>query len=85
MIGDVNDSLFEQSFMKLSQYYPNTGFIIKCFECKDTHPSNFMPKSFIPFLELIRHPKTKLFVTHGGIKNIMEGLHAGVPCLCFPD
>jgi MGT family glycosyltransferase len=48
-----------------------------------TIPSNFIVKPFVPQLELLQ--SAALFITHGGMNSVNEGLWAGVPLLMIPQ
>jgi MGT family glycosyltransferase len=45
-------------------------------------PSNFIVRTFVPQLEILQH--TDVFITHGGINRIHEGLYYGVPLILIP-
>ncbi|VVC33306.1 UDP-glucuronosyl/UDP-glucosyltransferase [Cinara cedri] len=40
---------------------------------------NFYVDSWLPQVEILKHPNCKLFITHGGIHSLMETIDAGVP------
>lgn len=46
-------------------------------------PANFIVRRRVPQLTLL--PEADLFVTHGGINSVQEGLHFGVPLLVVPQ
>jgi MGT family glycosyltransferase len=46
-------------------------------------PPNVRVRPFVPQLEVLR--RTRLFVTHGGMNSVNEGLALGVPLLLFPQ
>jgi len=46
-------------------------------------PANFIVQSYVPQLELL--PKVDLFITHGGINSVQEGLYFGVPLVVVPQ
>ena len=48
-----------------------------------TIPGNFIVKAFVPQLQLLQ--RTTLFITHGGMNSVNEGLYAGVPLLVIPQ
>src|SRR5437764_5992341 len=48
-----------------------------------TIPGNFIVKAFVPQLQLLQ--RTTLFITHGGMNSVNEGLCAGVPLLVIPQ
>lgn len=46
-------------------------------------PDNFIIKSYVPQLEILK--RAKVFITHGGINSINEGLNYHVPLLIIPQ
>ena len=48
----------------------------------DAIPSNFIVRTFVPQLEILQH--ADVFITHGGINSIHEGLYYGVPLILVP-
>lgn len=52
-------------------------------EKPDTAPANFIMQPHVPQLELL--PKVDLFITHGDINSIQEGLYFGVPLIVVPQ
>jgi MGT family glycosyltransferase len=46
-------------------------------------PDNFIIRSIVPQLELL--PKVDLFITHGGMNSVNEGLNYGVPLVVVPQ
>jgi MGT family glycosyltransferase len=46
-------------------------------------PANFIVKPTVPQLEILR--RASLFITHGGMNSVSEGLVAGVPLLLVPQ
>lgn len=45
-------------------------------------PANFVVRSFVPQLEVLQH--TDVFITHGGMNSVHEGLYYGVPLIVIP-
>ena len=45
-------------------------------------PSNFIVRTFVPQLEILQH--ADVFITHGGINSVHEGLYYGVPLILIP-
>ncbi len=46
-------------------------------------PENFFIKDYIPQIEVLKH--MKLFITHGGMNSVHEGLFYGVPLIVIPQ
>lgn len=46
--------------------------------------NNTMLVKWIPQNDLLGHPKTKVFITHGGTNGIYEAIYHGVPILGIP-
>ncbi|RAV00235.1 macrolide family glycosyltransferase [Paenibacillus sp. YN15] len=46
-------------------------------------PGNFMVRQSVAQTEILRH--TKLFITHGGMNSVHEGLYNGVPMIVIPQ
>ncbi|XP_046745935.1 UDP-glucosyltransferase 2-like [Diprion similis] len=47
-------------------------------------PSNIKMVPWVPQFAVLRHPKVKAFVTHGGLMGTLEAIHAGVPMIGIP-
>mmetsp|Transcript_22966 Transcript_22966/g.17406 ORF Transcript_22966/g.17406 Transcript_22966/m.17406 type:complete len:102 (+) Transcript_22966:1008-1313(+) len=45
---------------------------------------NLFLKPFIPQKELMNHPKTKAFISHGGSNSLFESLYYGLPVFGMP-
>ncbi len=46
-------------------------------------PKNFIVKNYVPQTEILPH--TQLFITHGGMNSVHEGLYCGVPLIVIPQ
>ncbi len=46
-------------------------------------PSNFVVKNFVPQLEILQ--RSDVFITHGGMNSVHEGLYYGVPEIVIPQ
>nr|WHM27959.1 UDP-glycosyltransferase family 466 member D1 [Frankliniella occidentalis] len=49
-----------------------------------TLPDNVRVSKWLPQMDVLTHPKTMLFITHGGLMGTLEALHCGVPMLGIP-
>lgn len=45
-------------------------------------PANFIVRPFVPQLEVLQH--TNVFITHGGMNSVHEGMYYGVPLVVIP-
>lgn len=46
-------------------------------------PNNFIVKSYVPQTDVLQY--AKLFITHGGMNSVHEGLYYGVPLIVIPQ
>lgn len=46
-------------------------------------PSNFIVKNYVPQLEILKH--ADIFITHGGMNSINEGLYYELPLVLIPQ
>lgn len=46
-------------------------------------PDNFIISSYVPQLEVLRH--ADVFITHGGMNSVNEGIHFNVPLVVLPQ
>jgi MGT family glycosyltransferase len=46
-------------------------------------PANFIVRNSVPQLEVLQH--VDLFITHGGMNSVQEGLYFGVPLVVIPQ
>ncbi|WP_017812259.1 macrolide family glycosyltransferase [Paenibacillus shenyangensis] len=46
-------------------------------------PANFIISSYVPQLDVLRH--TDVFITHGGMNSVNEGIHFEVPLVVLPQ
>ena len=50
----------------------------------DSLPSNMHIMQWLPQNDILRHPMTKLFITHVGLNGLLEAIYHGVPMLMMP-
>ncbi|KAK3915620.1 UDP-glucosyltransferase 2 [Frankliniella fusca] len=75
---DKRDALLG-AFSKLPQR------VLWKFETPDIElPPNVRIGKWLPQLAILTHPKTILFMTHGGLMGTLEALHSSVPMLGIP-
>ena len=49
-----------------------------------TVPANVLVVPFVPQKAVLNHPKTRLFITHCGVKSVIEAVYYGVPMVASP-
>ncbi len=83
LLGDLGPELSEiiaSSFARLPQkvVWRHTG------KKPNTLGNNTMLVKWLPQNDILGHPKTKLFITHGGTNGIYQAIYHGVPVLGIP-
>jgi MGT family glycosyltransferase len=81
-----NIEFYRTVFKAFSDYAAQ--FILSIGRLTDIHdlgliPDNFIVQSSVPQLELLQ--KVDLFITHGGMNSVNEGLNFGVPLVLVPQ
>lgn len=56
--------------------------MLRCGLALDT--GNILVRPWLPQQDLLGHPAVKVFLTHGGIHSIYEGLWHGKPMVVMP-
>uniref|UniRef100_A0A914WLI8 UDP-glucuronosyltransferase n=1 Tax=Plectus sambesii TaxID=2011161 RepID=A0A914WLI8_9BILA len=46
--------------------------------------SNVYPMKWVPQVDLLNHPKVKVFITHGGMNSLTEAITSGTPTIAIP-
>lgn len=46
-------------------------------------PQNFLVANYVPQLEILQH--ASVFITHGGMNSVQEGIYYGVPMVAIPQ
>ncbi|XP_028396861.1 UDP-glucuronosyltransferase 2B33-like isoform X2 [Dendronephthya gigantea] len=84
--GSVLSSMPAQVKDKLLQAFGQTKykFITQSSLQQKNQSDKFMSRKWLPQFDLLRHKKTKLFITHCGANGLQEALTAGVPIIGFP-
>uniref|UniRef100_A0A7E4V197 glucuronosyltransferase n=1 Tax=Panagrellus redivivus TaxID=6233 RepID=A0A7E4V197_PANRE len=77
---DTWKQAFRTAFLK----YSNVQFFIR-FEGKDYDGiPNVHTSKWLPQVDLLQHPKTIAFISHGGYNSLQESLVNGVPLVAIP-
>ena len=85
-IHSANSTLYRQMFHWFVDY--PAKFLLSIGQHTDISnlgpiPENFMVRNHVPQLDVL--PKVDLFITHGGMNSIHEGLYYGVPLVFVPQ
>lgn len=63
---------------------PDYRFILQYNGVPRKLPENVRAMAWLPQSALLKHAKTKVFVSHMGLKSFTESMCSGVPLVCFP-
>ncbi|CAH0547842.1 unnamed protein product [Brassicogethes aeneus] len=79
-------ALGEETINKLLLTFKNIPYdILWKFEANITSlPKNVMLLNWAPQQDILRHPKTKLFITQGGLQSLQESIFFEIPMMVFP-
>ena len=75
---------FLQTFLKIFREMPSYRVVWKLKSVPEDMgevPANVKIVEWLPQQDLLGHPKTKLFISHGGIQGAFETIYHGVPIL----
>ncbi|XP_065221896.1 UDP-glycosyltransferase UGT4-like [Planococcus citri] len=85
LIDPITMTAFGQKLFSILKKFPEHRVIWKWNpKLVKNRPDNFLIREWLPQADILRHPKTKLFISHGGHHSVIESVHGGVPILCFP-
>ncbi|KAK6045819.1 hypothetical protein COOONC_16675 [Cooperia oncophora] len=75
-------AIFLKTFKKLSNYQ----FLMRYDkdDLNDNLPENVHLFKWLPQSDILQHPKTKAFITHGGYNSVQEAIRGGVPLISIP-
>jgi MGT family glycosyltransferase len=85
-IHSDNLDFYRQCFEAFADY--PAQFVLSAGKTTDLRqlepiPANFIVRNSVPQLELLQH--VDLFITHGGLNSVQEGLYYGVPLVVIPQ
>ncbi|KAK6013519.1 UDP-glucoronosyl and UDP-glucosyl transferase [Ostertagia ostertagi] len=74
---------WKKAFLESFAQFPNLSFVLRYegTDLKDRLPPNVHLFKWIPQADLLRHPKTIAFISHGGYNSLQEVIAAGVPLI----
>uniref|UniRef100_A0A7E4USJ6 UDP-glucuronosyltransferase n=1 Tax=Panagrellus redivivus TaxID=6233 RepID=A0A7E4USJ6_PANRE len=78
---------FKSAFIQMFEAFPKVDFIWKYENTSDavvTNLPNVHLETWVPQKEILAHPKTLAFLSHGGMNSVLEAAYAGVPLLGIP-
>jgi MGT family glycosyltransferase len=84
-VHNTNVDFYHTAFTAFADH--PAQFILSAGQATDIHslgpiPENFIIRPAVPQLELLQ--KVDLFITHGGMNSVNEGLYYGVPLVVLP-
>jgi MGT family glycosyltransferase len=85
-INNQNLDFYRQCFAALGNY--GAQVVLSAgkktdLKALDPIPTNFLVRNFVPQLEVLE--RADLFITHGGMNSVHEGLWYGVPMVIIPQ
>ncbi|CAD5210530.1 unnamed protein product [Bursaphelenchus okinawaensis] len=79
---------YKVAIIKAFAKFQNVEFIWKYEDDVKTIPTEIPPNvhifSWLPQRDILLHPKTLIFITHGGMNSITEATYSGIPMICIP-
>ena len=77
---------FNKLLLGMIKHCKNINFIwkIQAEQLSEPIPNNVLTSEWLPQMELLAHPKTRAFVTHGGKNSIFESIYYAVPMIVLP-
>ncbi|EYC41893.1 hypothetical protein Y032_0552g3346 [Ancylostoma ceylanicum] len=77
---------WKTAFLNAFAQYPEHEFVIKYAndDLKHRLPPNVHTYRWLPQADLLLHPSTKAFISHGGYNSIQESINFGVPLITIP-
>lgn len=85
-LNNWNTDFYRSCFTAFAEY--PALFVLSIGEHTDPRtlgviPANFIVRGFVPQLEVLQ--RTEVFITHGGMNSVHEGLYYGVPLIIAPQ
>ncbi|WKY08140.1 hypothetical protein Q1695_007551 [Nippostrongylus brasiliensis] len=73
-------------FLETFKRFPDYQFLIKYEkdDLKGRLPGNVHLFKWLPQTDILHHPNTKAFITHGGYNSVQEAILTGVPLVTIP-
>ncbi|KAK0421046.1 hypothetical protein QR680_015039 [Steinernema hermaphroditum] len=77
---------WKSAFVNAFRQFPNVQFIIRygADDLKERVSKNVLFSKWIPQSDLLQHPKTAAFISHGGYNSLQEAITAGKPIITIP-
>ncbi|KAK6757246.1 hypothetical protein RB195_015211 [Necator americanus] len=77
---------WKKIFLDTFRRFPKYQFLWRYEEddIKDMLPTNVHLFKWLPQVDLLRHPRTKAFITHAGYNSFQEAILTGVPLIAIP-
>ncbi|EPB67996.1 UDP-glucoronosyl and UDP-glucosyl transferase [Ancylostoma ceylanicum] len=72
---------WKTAFLKAFAHFPDYEIVIRygSDDLKDRLPPNVHAHRWLPQADLLLHPNTKVFISHGGYNSLQESINSGVP------
>ncbi|KAE9545894.1 hypothetical protein FO519_010894, partial [Halicephalobus sp. NKZ332] len=72
--------------MKAFAKFPKTQFFVRytADDLDELKPKNVELMKWLPQIDLLHNPKTKILITHGGYNSLQEAINTATPALAIP-
>ncbi|PIO72537.1 UDP-glucoronosyl and UDP-glucosyl transferase [Teladorsagia circumcincta] len=74
---------WKKAFLEAFSRFPKLNFVLRYegTDLADQLPPNVYLFKWLPQADLLRHPKTVAFISHGGYNSLQEAVSSGVPMI----
>ncbi|WKY07307.1 hypothetical protein Q1695_007053 [Nippostrongylus brasiliensis] len=81
--ADWMPEAWKKALLKAFARFPDYQFVVRYAkdDLKDRLPPNVHTFRWLPQADLLGHPNTKAFISHGGYNSLQESINSGVPLI----
>ncbi|VDO24592.1 unnamed protein product [Haemonchus placei] len=72
---------WKTAILKAFSRFPDYQFVLSIASVPGRLPPNVHTFSWLPQADLLSHPNTKAFISHGGYNSLQEAINSGVPLI----
>ncbi|TKR69355.1 hypothetical protein L596_021528 [Steinernema carpocapsae] len=77
---------WKEAFLGAFRRFPEVQFVFRYggTDLDTKKPSNVLLSKWLPQADLLQHPKTAAFISHGGYNGLQEAINSGTPIITIP-